>query len=82
MVCGNQEELGAHIRRVVSPRLDIDVDMIFLEFTQIFASGECPECQSALFFSSTCRCLRQFNVPCRMERGGSGGSPPGNPKME
>ena len=39
MVCVNQEELGAHIGRVASPRLDLDADMIFLEFTQIFALG-------------------------------------------
>eukprot|EP00808_Paulinella_micropora_P007963 g43738.t1 len=26
MVCGDQEELGAHIGRVVSPRLDLDAD--------------------------------------------------------
>ena len=50
MVCGNQEELGAHIGRVVSPRLDLDADMISLEFTQIFALGQCPECQISLFF--------------------------------
>ena len=29
MVCGNEEELGAPIGRVVSPRLDLDADMIF-----------------------------------------------------
>ena len=40
MVCGNEEELGAPIGRVVSPRLDLDADMIYLEFTQIFAQGE------------------------------------------
>ena len=50
MVCVNQEELGAHIDRVASPRLDIDADVFSLEFTQIFALRECPECQNFLFF--------------------------------
>ena len=50
MVCRNEEELGAHICRVVSPRLDVDADMIFLKFTQIFALGQCPECKISLFF--------------------------------
>ena len=49
MVCVNQEELGAHICRLASPRLDLDADIVFLEFTQIFALGECPECQIFLF---------------------------------
>ena len=44
MVYGNEEELGAHIGRVVSSRLDLDACIIFLEFTQIFELGECPEC--------------------------------------
>ena len=50
MVCGNQEQLGAHICRVASPRLDLDADIISLEFTQTFALGECPECEISLFF--------------------------------
>ena len=50
MVCGNEEELGAHIGRVVSPRLDLDADMIFLEVPQIFALGQCHEYKISLFF--------------------------------
>ena len=50
MVCGNQEELRAHICRVASPKLDVDADIVSLEFTQMFALGECPECQISLFF--------------------------------
>ena len=46
MVGVNQEELGAHI----DSRLDLDADIIFLKFTQIFALGECPEFPNSFFF--------------------------------
>ena len=76
MVCGNQEELGAHIGRVVSPRLGLDADMIFLEFTQIFALGECPECQISLFLAVLAGASGNSTYPVEWKGGVRGALPP------
>ena len=76
MVCVNQEELGAHIHRVASPGLNVDADILSLEFTQIFALGKVLNAKIPCFFGSTCWYLLQWNVPCRRGKGGPGGPPP------
>ena len=78
---GNQEELGAHICGVASPRPDLDSDIVFSEFTQMFALGECPECQISLFLAVLAGASGNSTYPVEW-KGGSGGSPPGNLKME
>ena len=42
MVCGKEEELGAPMRSGVTPRHDIDANVMFVEMEQKDFLGECP----------------------------------------